>query len=180
VTRESATGRALFATICARFFGFAPAFVEADDPFAAYAADGSPCVVIGDKAIDAYLAAPSAHTIDLGELWRDLTGHEMVYAVWAARRDAVSRDLIALQAAHRALTLSLDWGERNIEAVQRRAQAQIARPLGFYAAYYEALNFRFDPPAQAGLTAFFDAASAAGLLASAPGLEFVDEVPSHV
>ena len=180
VTRESATGRALFATICATFYGFAPEFVEADDPFAAYAADGSPCVVIGDKAIDAYLAAPSPHTIDLGELWRDLTGHEMVYAVWAARRDAVSRDPISLQAAHEALTLSLDWGERNTDAVQRRAHAQIERPPGFYAAYFEALNFRFDPPAQAGLSAFFEAARAAGLLATAPRLEFAGEVPSRV
>jgi chorismate dehydratase len=180
VTRESATGRALFATICATYYGFTPDFVESDDPYGAYAADGSPCVVIGDRAIDAYLSAPSGHTFDLGELWRDLSGLEMVYAVWAARRETVERDSAVLNAAHLALTLALDWGERNIGDVIARAQAQIARPPGFYDAYYAALNFRFDRPAQAGLSSFFAAASASGLLASAPRLEFIHEVPSRV
>jgi chorismate dehydratase len=180
VTRESATGRALLATLCATYYGFAPEFVESDDPYAAYAADGSPCLVIGDKAIDAYLAAPGAHTFDLGERWHDLSGHEMVYAVWAARRDAVTRQPDALTPALEALMLALDWGKRNADEVIRRAQAAIPRPNGFYAAYYEALNFRFDEPAQAGLSAFFEAAFAAGLLPAMPRLEFFSDVPSHV
>lgn len=180
VSCESATGRALFATMCSMYYGFAPEFVESDDPFASYAADGSPCVVIGDKAIDAYLAAPSGDAYDLGELWCDLTGNEMVYAVWAARREAVERDPEAVHAARLALTRSLDWGERNIDEVIRSAQAQIARPPGFYGAYYAALNFRFDASAQSGLASFFTAASACGLLASVPRLDFVSEVPSHV
>jgi chorismate dehydratase len=180
VTRESATGRALFATICATNYGFAPEFVESDDPFATYAADGSPCILIGDRAIDAYLAAPSTHTYDLGELWRDLTGNEMVYAVWAARRKALERDQEAVHAARQALMLSLEWGERNIDEVIRRAQAQIARPSDFYGAYYAALNFHFDRSAQSGLSSFFAAAAACGLLASAPRLEFIHEVPSRV
>ena len=180
VTRESATGRALFATICATYYGFVPDFVESDDPYAAYAVDGSPCVVIGDKAIDAYLTAPSAHTYDLGGQWRELTGNEMVYAVWAARREAVGLDPESVNAALHALTISLDWGERNIAEVIRRAQAKIARPSGFYGEYYSALNFRFDQSAQSGLASFFAAASACGLLASAPRLDFVHEVPSRV
>jgi len=180
VTRESATGRALFATICAKYYGFAPEYAESDDPFSAYAADGSPCILIGDKAIDAYLAAPRANTYDIGELWTDLSGHEMVYAVWAARRDVVTRERDAVDAARRALTLALDWGERNIGDVVRRAQTQIARPAGFYDAYYAALNFHFDLSAQTGLSAFFDAATASGLLASAPTLDFVQEVPTRV
>jgi len=136
--------------------------------------------LIGDKAIDAYLAAPRANTYDIGELWTDLSGHEMVYAVWAARRDVVTRERDAVDAARRALTLALDWGERNIGDVVRRAQTQIARPAGFYDAYYAALNFHFDLSAQTGLSAFFDAATASGLLASAPTLDFVQEVPTRV
>jgi chorismate dehydratase len=180
VTRESATGRALFATICATYYGYAPRFVESDNPFAAYAADGSPCLVIGDKAIDAYLSAPRAHTFDLGERWHDLSGHEMVYAVWAVRRDAVVREPDALTPALEALTSALDWGQRNVDAVVRRAQAAIPRPDGFYAAYYEALNFSFDECAQLGLSSFFEAAFAAGLLPAVPRLEFLGEVPSRV
>lgn len=180
VTRESATGRALFATICATNFGFAPEFVESEDPFAAYAADGSPCIVIGDRAIDAFLAAPATDTYDLGKLWRDFTGNEMVYAVWAARREAFERDPEAVHAARNALTQSLEWGERNIDDVIQRAQKQIARPPGFYGEYYAALNFHFDRSAQSGLSSFVTTAAACGLLASAPPLEFIQEVPSRV
>jgi chorismate dehydratase len=180
VTRESATGRALLATICATYYGYTPIFVESDDPYAAYAADGSPCLVIGDKAIDAHLAAPRAHTFDLGERWHDLSGHEMVYAVWAARRDAVAREPDALTPALEALILALDWGQRNIDEVIRRAHAAIPRPDGFYAAYYETLNFSFDELAQSGLSSFFKAAFAAGLLPTVPRLEFFGEVPSNV
>ncbi|HEY7981694.1 MAG TPA: menaquinone biosynthesis protein [Candidatus Eremiobacteraceae bacterium] len=180
VTRESATGRALFATICATYHDFMPVFVESDDPYAAYATDGSPCLVIGDKAIDAYLAAPRAHTFDLGKQWHDLSGHEMVYAVWAARRDAVEREPETLSPTLEALSLALDWGRRNLDEVIRRAQAAIPRPDGFYAAYYEALNFSFDEAAQSGLSTFFEAAFAAGLLPTVPQLEFFGDVPTHV
>jgi chorismate dehydratase len=180
VTRESASGRALFATICATFYGFRPVYIESDDPFAAFAADGSPCIVIGDKGIDAYLSAPSGQAYDLGKLWRDHTGDEMVYAVWAARRDAANRDPAGVHAAAHALNAALTWGEQHRTAVIARAQQQIARPNGFYVEYYDALNFRFDPAAQAGLSAFFAAAAAAGLLEAAPPLEFLREVSSRV
>ena len=180
VTRESATGRALFATICAAHYGFTPSFVEADDPFAEYAATGSPCVVIGDRAIDAFLAAPREHAYDLGDLWHELTGLEMVYAVWAVRRDVLERDRNGMNDLHRALTDSLEWGHRNIGDVARQAQSQIERPPGFYDAYYGALNFRFDGSAQTGLSSFLAAASATGLLNAAPRLEFFNEVPSRV
>jgi predicted solute-binding protein len=78
------------------------------------------------------------------------------------------------------LILALDWGRRNIDEVIRRAQAAVPRPDGFYTAYYEALNFSFDEPAQTGLSKFFNAAFAAGLLREVPQLEFFGEVASHV
>lgn len=165
VTGESSTGRNLFATICAESYGFAPRYVESEDPFEAYRKDGSPCLLIGDKAIDAYLAADRGDAFDVGELWRGLTGKQMVYAVWAVRRDAAERRPNEVDALARALVDAAAWGMANLDRVIADAQAVIGRPEGFYADYYRTLDFDFDENARLGLETFYELAAKHGLLA---------------
>jgi len=174
VTKESATGRALFETICRTRYGFAPNLVEADDPFASYR-EGGACLLIGDKAIDASFAAPAQHVYDLGLLWQEQAGAPMVYAVWAARREYAGREPRALAQIGAALRAALAWGRAHPVDVVERAQSVKRRPAGFYEDYYRALAFEFDARAQAGLCRFYDAAAACGVLAAAPRLEFVGE-----
>jgi chorismate dehydratase len=174
VTRESATGRALFETICRTQYGFTPGYFESADPLADYRERGTACVVIGDTAIDAYLADP-AHAYDLGTLWHAFTGADMVYAVWAVRKEAAARSREAVLGVASALRASLDWGVAHIDVAIARAQEAIGRPAGFYEDYYRALNFRFDASARDGLRAFFDACAACGLLQASPALGFFDE-----
>ena len=179
-TNQSATGRMLFALMCQRHFGFTPAMVDSDDPFAQYLANGTACLLIGDKAIDATEQAPFACIYDLGQLWFDHSGMGMVYAVWAARRDFAVRAPEQVRGVAASLRSSLQWGLEHKEAVIARAQASKPRAPGFYEQYYQALRFSFDEAAQAALVAFFDAAYGAGLLKRMPSLQFYDEVPQHV
>jgi chorismate dehydratase len=174
VTRESATGRALFETICRTWYGFAPQFEESNDPLRDFRERGMPCIVIGDTAIDAYLMHPQ-HVFDLGTLWHSFTGAEMVYAVWAVRREEALRDARAARAVAKALRAGLEWGLEHLDRTIAAAQRAIPRPQGFYDDYYRALNFRFDEAAQDGLRRFFAVRAACGLLASAPPLEFLSE-----
>jgi chorismate dehydratase len=167
VTNESATGRALFEVICRTRYGFAPAYVESDDSLRDYRERGTACVVIGDKAIDAYLAHPQ-YAFDLGTLWHESTGEDMVYAVWAVRRDAAERSPAAVAAVTAAMRDAQEWGLEHLDVAVAAAQRSIPRPAGFYTGYYGALNYRFDARAQHGLRAFFDACAACGLLESAP------------
>lgn len=170
VTKESSTGRNLFATICAERYGFRPAFASADDPFAAYRADGSPCVVIGDKAIDAELAVDPGDSYDVGSMWHDLTGRQMVYALWAVRRTVAEQrnDEVAELAA--ALRESEAWGRQNRDRVIAQAHAAIPRHEDFYLDYYLTLDFAFDENAWLGLETFYELAAKHGLLARAPEL----------
>jgi chorismate dehydratase len=174
ITRESATGRALFEAICRTQCGFAPEYVESENPARDYRERGVPCVVIGDKAIDAYLFDPK-HAYDLGSLWHEFTGADMVYAVWAVRRDAAARKPQAAAAVAAALRAALDWGLEHLDATIAQAEGTIPRPAGFYADYYRALNFRFDASAQNGLRKFFGVCASCGLLPSAPDLAFLEE-----
>jgi chorismate dehydratase len=178
-TRESATGRNLFATICAERYAFVPDYVESDDPLAAYRADGAPCLLIGDAAIDGFFAAEAGEAHDIGSLWHELTGLGMVYAVWAVRRDVATERPSEVEAVATALRLAKTWGAENIDEVIAAAQSVRARPERFYSDYFRTLDFDFDEAARLGLNRFFELAVKHRLLDAVPRLEFLREVPTH-
>jgi len=176
VTMESETGRMLFGVICRTWYGFQPVLQTEDDPFSAYARDGSPCLLIGDRAIDAADRARPEHVYDLGALWHAFTGAGMVYAVWAARRAYAAENEETLAGFAAELGRSKDWGLQHIDEVIVSAQRMRQRPAGFYEDYYDCLTFDFDEAAQKDLMLFFDVAKKAGLLSEAPALEFLRRV----
>jgi chorismate dehydratase len=170
VTRESASGRDLLRVLLERHFGVRAEFVPSDDPFGEAAA-GRPALLIGDRAIDAQQTFTPAHVHDLGSLWHAWTGGDMVYAVWAVRRELLTSDFDQVQQAHDALLASQRWGAAHPDRVVAAAQAVHERPAGFYASYFATLNFAFDPPARAGLRRFFEELHALGALPRIPSVE---------
>jgi chorismate dehydratase len=170
VTTESASGRNLLRVLLERRFGVRARFEEVDD-VAAAAHAGVPTLLIGDKAIDEQFALPPDRVYDLGTLWHEWTGLDMVYAVWAVRNEvlATRREDVALVA--QALVESAAWGCANLDRVVARAQAQRARPAGFYEAYYATLNFEFDDRARTGLARYVEELAAAGAIRAVPSLE---------
>jgi cyclic dehypoxanthinyl futalosine synthase len=121
-------------------------------------------LVIGDAAFDARFP----QIVDLGREWTRLSGLPMVYAVWAARRGAVSPDDVAIlyRAAQRGLG--------------RRAElaADFAREKGGEAERYRRyltykIRYGFGPHELGGLETFL--ARGAGLL-PATSLRFADDV----
>lgn len=170
VTGESATGRALLRAILERRYGVVPEYAVDAAPLDRARA-GEPALLIGDAAIDAIDALPPAQVYDLGRLWHDWTAADMVFAVWAARRDAFERDPSGVRDCIGALVEGRTWGERNADRVVAAAQRTIPRGSGFYERYYAKLNFAFDGAAQNGLAAFCRELHA---------LEAIDAVPPCV
>ncbi|MDQ6780189.1 MAG: menaquinone biosynthesis protein [Candidatus Eremiobacteraeota bacterium] len=179
VTSESATGTALLATLCRRWYGFAPQLMAHDDPFALYTRDSTPCLLIGDAAIEARFSVPEKNIHDLGRMWHECSGEGMVYAVWAVRRAFAAHQPQAVQMVLSALRESLRWSRQHHRTIIERAQAVHYRPTDFYERYYATLTFDFDEAARHGLRAFFEAAHACGVLGVAPALQFVREA-QHV
>lgn len=170
VTSESASGRNLLRVLLERRYGIRATFVESDDPFAV-AASGKPALLIGDRAIDAQQTFTPAHVHDLGTHWHEWTGGDMVYAVWAVRRDVLASHRDEVARALDALVAAQRWGEENAETVLAAAQAAHPRPAGFYASYYSTLNFAFDAPARAGLARYIHELHAAGAIAKRASVE---------
>jgi chorismate dehydratase len=170
VTKESASGRNLLRVLLERRYGVRANFVESDDPFGA-AASGKPALLIGDRAIDAQQTFAPAHVHDLGTDWHAWTGGDMVYAVWAVRRDVLASHRDEVAGALAALREAQAWGDANPEAVVKSAQRAHARPGGFYAAYFETLNFNFDAAARAGLRRYIEELYALGAVSSQASVE---------
>jgi chorismate dehydratase len=180
VTSESLTARALLSIICRTWYGFDPILVESADPLAAYLADGSPCLLIGDKAVDASESVPPKSLFDLGALWRKLTGTGMVFAVWAVSSQFAQAQPAATQAVADALVTSLHWGLENMDRVVRRAQSVHPHHEGFYAEYFRTLSFSFDADARKALDTFFSKGKDAGVFRQAPPLRFFDAAAQRV
>jgi predicted solute-binding protein len=144
--------------------------VPSDRPFDEAAA-GRPALLIGDRAIDAQQTFTPAHVHDLGTEWHRWTGSDMVFAVWAIRRDVLSAHRADVHEALDALHAALQWGTENPERVVAAAQAVHERPAGFYASYFATLNFSFDAQARAGLKRFFEELRALGAIGGVPPVE---------
>ncbi len=170
VTRESASGRNLLRVLLERRYGVRANFVEHADPFAV-AAQGKPALLIGDRAIDAAQTFAPANVRDLGTEWHAWTGLDMVFAVWAVRRDVLARHPEEVAGAMDALVASQRWGTEHRDAVVAAAQATYPRNAGYYAAYYDTLNFVFDKRARTGLARYVEELHALGAIARVPSVE---------
>jgi len=170
VTRESASGRNLLRVLLERRYGVRANFVEHADAFSV-AARGGPALLIGDRAIDAQQIFTPAHVHDLGSAWHAWTGLDMVFAVWAVRRDVLARHAQEVGRAMDALVAAQRWGIEHMDRVIAAAQATHPRNAGFYAAYYDTLNFVFDAPARAGLTRYIEEVHGLGAIPRVPAVE---------
>ena len=167
VSAESASGRYLLRIILERRYGVRPNYAEERRPFARAAA-GDPTLLIGDAAIDAIERFPGEMVYDLGRLWHEWSGHQTVFAVWAARRDAYESDPAPFHACMHALTDAYTWSRSHGPEVVALAQRTIARPAGFYECYYGKLNFMFHAAARNGLAAYCRELVEIGAIAEVP------------
>jgi chorismate dehydratase len=163
VTTESASGRNLLRILLERRYGVVAEFVDDANPLAA-ALRSEPALLIGDRALDAQFALGPAYVYDLGKLWHEWTGQDMVYAVWAARRDVLRDRRDEVADAMRALDEARAWGLAHPTDVVAAAQNARPRAIGFYNRYYETLNFSFDDRARAGFARFVEESIAIGTL----------------
>ena len=170
VTRESASGRNLLRVLLERRYGVRATFVDSADPFGA-AARGEPALLIGDRAIDAQQTFAAGNVHDLGREWYDWTRLDIVFAVWAVRRDVLARHPGEVQGALDALVAARAWGSAHADRVVATAQATTPREPGYYAAYYDTLNFDLDVAARAGLARYVAELYALGAIPALPSVE---------
>ena len=113
-------------------------------------------LLIGDRALDEAARHPELIRMDLGQAWSDLTGHPMVFAVYAARRDAPA-DI--LNEAHQLMKAQLESFE-NIPDVRKSVIRSTSIRSGFNEArieqYFDEVVNRLNPDGMDGLAYFLE------------------------
>lgn len=113
-------------------------------------------LLIGDRALDESARHPELIRMDLGQAWLELTGFPMVFAVYAAHRDAPPE---MLREAHKLLRTQLESFE-NSPAVRDSVVRATSTRSGFsedrIEQYFGEVVHRLDVLGKKGLTHFLE------------------------
>jgi chorismate dehydratase len=173
----SRSTQALLRMLCAEHWKISPEFFEAAPNPEAMLKDADAALLIGDPALQLAMQmdgeAPGGslgngwHVYDMVEEWRRLTGLPAVLAVWAARPEVVTHEVLNDFAAAR------DYGLANVDAISEEAARELHLPTKALAAYLrENIDFSLDAENRAGLEHYFAQAAALGLIARAKPVEW--------
>ena len=111
---------------------------------------------------------------DVAHQWREWTGLPCVLAVWVARRDAMTPELVADFLASKA------YGIARIEEIAEGASLKLDLPARALEKYLrENVDFSLDEENRAGLELYFRKCAEAGLIPRARPIEWAP-APAHV
>lgn len=119
---SSRTSVQLARWILERKYGARPAIVAHPPDLDAMLAKADAALVIGDPALRLDPARLPFHVYDLGAEWVQMTGHPMVFAVWAGKKEAVTPEVID------AFRESCRYGRERLEEIVRAESAARAFP----------------------------------------------------
>ena len=120
LTSKSATAQRLLKIILHEGYDAAPdyvtrnVFVEkpVDD-------DATAALFIGDDALQIYLHPPkNFYVYDIGREWKKLTGRQMIYALWAVRKNFAEKNPARLKSTYEKILRAFDFGiEHKADAI---------------------------------------------------------------
>jgi len=108
---DSATSVALLRHLM-KIRNLSPEFIEMGPDLDGMLDKCDGCLLIGDRALESASDFPHLVQMDLGAEWRKVSGHPMVFGVFAARKDS---NLDIVKSAHSALLERLSSFENDME-----------------------------------------------------------------
>lgn len=130
-------------------------------------------LLIGDHALKANYDGRRV-LCDLGEEWKGLTGHVMVYALWVIRKEAADKNPEEVSMFYDRLVLSRRRAREEIDTIS----AQLAGDLGvgheFMKGHLETLDYGLGSSVIKGLKEYFARAYEFGILDEKPILNFFE------
>jgi chorismate dehydratase len=188
--RSSRSTQVLVRILCAKRWGISPEFDEAAPDLPAMLQHADAALLIGDPALRLALHSehharrdaggdllcpaeiaglPSSTTLfvyDIVEKWRALTDLPAVLAVWAARRDVVTPEVV------RDFQQSLAFGLQQLDEISAEASRELGLPAEDLRRYLaENIDYTLDAENQRGLRRYFDLAAELDLIEPARRVE---------
>lgn len=110
---------------------------------------------------------PALHVYDVAEAWRELTGLPCVLAVWVARREAATPEVVA------DFLASKEHGLARLKEIAEWAAVQLALPAAALESYLrENIEFSLGADTCAGLELYFRCCAEDGLIPRAKPIEW--------
>jgi chorismate dehydratase len=198
---SSRSSVALVKLLCRNYWGISPEFIPAAPDPSAMLANADAALVIGDPALriaikneqlaqklpsgefccggdpsdQAVPGVDSLFVYDVAHQWREMTARPCVLAIWAARREAVTPEVVA------DFLASKEYGLSRITEIAEGAALKLdlpARPLERY--LRENIDFSLDSENLAGLELYFKLCAEAGIIPMAHPVEFASSAPPRV
>jgi chorismate dehydratase len=189
--RSSRSTQTLTRILCAEHWKIAPEFFEAAPNLKEMLEQADAALLIGDPALRLSIAiepdscsntsgqgvcqaaalgitsAESLYVYDVVEEWRNLTGLPAVLAVWAARQDIATREVIA------DFTASRDYGLARIAEISLDAARELELPQQALESYLRHnIDFSLGAENRLGLELYFRYAANLGLIPQARPIEW--------
>ena len=120
LTSKSATAQRLLKIILHESYDAAPDYetraVNVEKPVDE---DATAALLIGDDALQIYLHRPkNFYVYDVGKEWKKLTGRQMVYALWAVRKNFVAAEPEIFRATYEKILRAFEFGiEHKADAI---------------------------------------------------------------
>jgi chorismate dehydratase len=192
---SSRSSQALTRILCADAWRIAPRFFEQPPDFEEMLRHADAALLIGDPALRLAIAlngeakreergalvasastsgprgAGDLHIYDMVEEWQKSTALPAVLAVWAARADIVTQEVL------QDFAVSRDFGLSHIAEISKLAEPQLKLPAATLASYLQRnIDYSLDEENRRGLDHFFARAAALGLIAENRPIVWAREV----
>ena len=181
--RSSRSTQALVRILCRKWWSIAPEFVEAEPDLPAMLRKSDAALLIGDPALRLALKTeshagrdgagvlrcsgesvglpgiPAVYLYDMVEEWRGLSGLPAVLAVWAARAEVATPEVV------RDFQASLAQGLLQLDEISVEASQEMGLPAADLRRYLsENIDYGLDEENLQGLRLFFKLAAELGLI----------------
>ena len=197
--RSSRSTQALTRILCEKLWHIQPEFFEAAPDLPAMLQQADAALLIGDPALRLAIASAagarrddagvtvstasltglsekgSVYIYDIVEKWRAMTSLPAVLAVWAARREAVTPQLV------QDFQDSLAFGLQHLDAIASEAAAEMNLPAADLRRYLiENIDYHLDEENVRGLMRYYQLAAELGLIPQVNSVALAPEVGSPV
>ncbi len=176
LTAQSATSHCLLKIILQKRYAVQPIYeIGKVSPKAPFASNSDAVLLIGDDALFVnYHRQAGIYYYDLGELWKQMTGLCMVYAVWAADADFASSQPQLLKKVYSRLRQGITNGEQEREAVLKMSDGRTAFSRAQISAYLDVIHYDVGSQQLQALRQFYTLAVQCGFLEKMPRLAVAD------
>jgi len=173
LTTESETSVALLKILLSRRYSFMNTFNQSSGTLDEVLAENEAMLLIGDAALRSAVSHSGGYQYDLGELWREFTGHPFVFALWLIREDAFDQAADEYYLLRNRLINAKLAAVGDYERIAGLLKGNNWTNPELLINYWKTISYDLSPSHVDGLRLYFRYAAECGIIGNEPMLRFL-------